>query len=78
MTTNILNSFSLGKLGELIFTRQTPLVAAERHPTLLGSFRTWRERQSAKAELASLSDRELADIGINRQDIPSVVVRGNR
>lgn len=78
MTTNIYNSFSLGKVGTLLFTRQTPMVAAERHPTLLGSLKAWRARQVAKAELASLSDRELADIGVTRQEISSVVVRGQR
>ncbi|MDR3521410.1 MAG: DUF1127 domain-containing protein [Acidocella sp.] len=78
MTTNIYNSFSLGKVGSLLFARQTPMVAAERHPTLLASLKAWRERRAAKAELESLSDRELADIGVTRQEISSVVVRGPR
>ena len=78
MATQNYNSFSLGKVGSLLFVRQTPMFAAKRHPTLLGSLKAWRERRAAKAELASLSDRELADIGISRQDISSVVVRGQR
>ena len=33
----------------------------------------WRHRQQAYAELASLDDRSLADIGIRRSDIPAIV-----
>ncbi|HEV2161810.1 MAG TPA: DUF1127 domain-containing protein [Stellaceae bacterium] len=36
-------------------------------------YATWRERQRAYAELASLDDRSLADIGINRAEIPYVL-----
>ncbi|MDE8347151.1 MAG: DUF1127 domain-containing protein [Acidocella sp.] len=73
MTTNIHNHAALGKFGELLFTRQTPMVAAERHRGLLDSFRAWRERRAAAAELSNLSDRDLADIGLTRQDIPNAV-----
>ena len=34
---------------------------------------TWRKRQQAYAELAQLDDRSLADIGINRAEIPYVL-----
>jgi uncharacterized protein YjiS (DUF1127 family) len=33
----------------------------------------WRRREIARAELESLDDRTLADIGINRSEIPFVV-----
>jgi len=33
----------------------------------------WRQRQIARAELESLDDRTLADIGLRRGDIPLVV-----
>ena len=36
-------------------------------------YATWHERQRAYAELASLDDRSLADIGINRAEIPYVL-----
>lgn len=36
-------------------------------------YATWRERQHAYAELAQLDDRSLADIGINRSEIPYVL-----
>ena len=35
----------------------------------------WRQRQRAYAELASLDDRSLADIGITRSEIPFVLSR---
>jgi uncharacterized protein YjiS (DUF1127 family) len=78
MATNISNHFSLGKLGELLFVRQTPAVAAETHKGLTGWLAEWRNRRSATAELSNLSDRDLADIGLTRQEIPAVVRRGRR
>jgi uncharacterized protein YjiS (DUF1127 family) len=72
------NSFILGKAGSLLFARQTPMVAAERHPGLLASLKAWRDRRAAQAELTNLSDRELADIGVTRQQIPDVILRGQR
>ncbi len=78
MTNNIHNSFTLGKVGAILFARQTPMVAAERHPSVLESIKAWRARRAAQAELNHLSDRELADIGLTRQQIPEVIVRGQR
>jgi uncharacterized protein YjiS (DUF1127 family) len=72
MATNIHNQPSLGKFGELVFSRQTPQVAAERHKGLLDGFKAWRKRRADEAELASLSDRDLADIGLSRGDIGRV------
>jgi uncharacterized protein YjiS (DUF1127 family) len=34
--------------------------------------RTWREYGTAVRELSSLNDRELADLGITRSDIPQI------
>jgi uncharacterized protein YjiS (DUF1127 family) len=73
MATTIHNQPSLGKFGELVFTRQTPQVAAERHKGLLDSFRAWRKRRNAEVELPNLSDRGLADIGSTRGDIGNAV-----
>jgi uncharacterized protein YjiS (DUF1127 family) len=78
MTTNIHNSFTLSKVGAMLFARQTPMVAAERHEGLLSSLKAWRARRAAQAELTNLSDRELADIGLTRQQIPDVIIRGQR
>jgi len=37
---------------------------------LKAQFAAWRQRQKAYAELSSLDDRSLADIGISRSEIP--------
>jgi uncharacterized protein YjiS (DUF1127 family) len=76
MATNISDQLSLGKFSALLFARQTPLVEAERHPSLLAQLNTWRTRRAAEIELSGLSDRELADIGLTRQEIPVVVRKG--
>jgi uncharacterized protein YjiS (DUF1127 family) len=73
MATNIHNQSSLGKFSELLFVRQTPYEAAEKHKSLLDGFKAWRQRRAAEAELASLSDRDLSDIGLTRQGIPAAV-----
>ena len=39
---------------------------------LIAAFRAWRERQAAINELEMMSDRELADIGLNRADVHRV------
>ena len=39
---------------------------------LLGAFRQWRRYNQSLRELNRLGDRELADIGITRGDIPRV------
>jgi uncharacterized protein YjiS (DUF1127 family) len=35
-------------------------------------YQAWRRHESVRRELASLSDRELADIGITRSDIERI------
>jgi uncharacterized protein YjiS (DUF1127 family) len=37
------------------------------------AFANWRRRQRAYDELSALDDRSLADIGIHRSEIPSVI-----
>lgn len=47
---------------------------------LVSNFRAWRTRESVRNELRSLSDRQLADIGISRSEIDAVAMgeaRGN-
>jgi uncharacterized protein YjiS (DUF1127 family) len=73
MSTNMNSRLSLSKFGDLLFARQTPEVAAERHKDMLESFKSWRERRAAERELSRLSERELADIGLTRQGIPEAV-----
>ena len=38
--------------------------------SLSESYKEWRNRQRAYAELSALDDRSLADIGISRGEIP--------
>jgi len=72
------NPLSLGKFGNLLFARQTPVLGTATHKSIFASLSArlgaWRERRAAAAELAGLSDRELADIGVSRQEIPQVVM----
>ena len=44
---------------------------------MLPSLRDWRRFRQAERELASMTDRELTDLGIARADIPDAV-RGRR
>jgi uncharacterized protein YjiS (DUF1127 family) len=73
MSTTIHNHSLLGKLGALFFARQTPFTNAERHNSLLDGFKAWRERRAAIAELERFSDRRLADIGLTRDTIPTMI-----
>jgi len=42
--------------------------------SLFGIVRAWRRYNTSLRELSNLSDRELADIGISRSDIPRIAV----
>jgi uncharacterized protein YjiS (DUF1127 family) len=70
-------ALSLGKFGNLFFTRQPAFAGAETHSSvfsaIVGLFQAWRAQRAAGLELAGLSDRELADIGVSRQNIPTLV-----
>lgn len=39
---------------------------------LIRMFRTWRRYETSVRELSRLGDRELADIGVTRSDIPRI------
>ena len=41
--------------------------------TLLRDYRAWKRREAMRRELLQLTDRDLADMGISRSDIPRVV-----
>jgi uncharacterized protein YjiS (DUF1127 family) len=43
---------------------------------LAARYADWRSRQRAYAELSALDDRDLADIGISRSEIPYLLARG--
>ena len=40
--------------------------------TYWDAFQEWRKREMLRAQLCRLTERELADIGISRSDIPRV------
>jgi len=42
---------------------------------LIRFIRSWKDYNAAQRELGLLSDRELADIGISRSDIPRVALK---
>jgi uncharacterized protein YjiS (DUF1127 family) len=79
MSTSITNKFSSGKFGALIATPETSYAAPRRRKSLKGLFKAWkawRALRAAENELANLSDRDLADIGIVRCEIRRVVRSG--
>jgi uncharacterized protein YjiS (DUF1127 family) len=39
---------------------------------LVGLFRAWRRYETSLRELSRLGDRELADIGVSRSEIPRI------
>lgn len=41
--------------------------------SLISTFRAWQNRSRVSHELSAMSDRQLADIGISRNDIDAVV-----
>ena len=45
---------------------------------LIRLFRTWRNYERSLGELSRLGDRELADIGIVRSDIPRIAWENSR
>jgi uncharacterized protein YjiS (DUF1127 family) len=54
----------------------TGAMPPERNPTMLVAIinflRAWRRYNAGLTELSQLGDRELADIGITRSDIPRI------
>lgn len=45
---------------------------------LIRNYRNWRRYRETVNELSRLSNRELADLGINRGDIPFVARKASR
>lgn len=43
---------------------------------LIRNYRNWREYQNTVSELNRLTNRDLADLGIQRSDIPAVARKG--
>ncbi|WP_158744382.1 DUF1127 domain-containing protein [Acidisphaera sp. L21] len=43
-----------------------------RKPGIVARIRAWLDRQTVLAELSTLSERELADIGLSRAELPRV------
>jgi len=67
-------AFSLGNLSyvDASYDEQpAPPLTSPKH-SVLGWLRQWRQRRQIVAELALMSDRELADIGLSRADLPRV------
>jgi len=74
MSATIQDRGPLGKLASVFFAPQRGYKiaryrTAERHSSLKAGFAIWRARRAVEAELESLSDRELDDIGIARCEI---------
>jgi uncharacterized protein YjiS (DUF1127 family) len=73
------NQTSHFRLFNLLFERQAPVFGAATHHGIFAGlgrhFNAWRERRAAVNELSGLSDRELADIGLTRQEIPDLVYK---
>jgi uncharacterized protein YjiS (DUF1127 family) len=48
--------------------RRSAHSAGNAAPRLFGALREWRRRSKGRAQLATLDDRMLADIGVSRAD----------
>ena len=68
---------NLRQLSEIELLRQANearnAVIASGLQRMLAGFAGWMQRRRAEAELRSLTDRELADIGLTRSEIPFVL-----
>lgn len=66
-----------GFMAAHVLNTVTGLVAADRPASLKVRFQAWRAQRQERAriarELLSYTDRELADLGISRSDIPAIV-----
>jgi uncharacterized protein YjiS (DUF1127 family) len=67
-------AFSLGNLSYIdsSYDEQLPASPATRRRSIFGRLHEWRQRRQVAAELALMTDRELADIGLSRADLPRV------
>ena len=74
-------TFSLGNVSYVDYSYDEPPVIdvkTQNHgfghllTHVMETFAAWRRRQAVVQELAMMSDRELADIGLSRADLPRV------
>lgn len=72
-------AFELPNLTYIDASREEPNLRVVARPgkphglsAWIAAFRAWRERHAAMNELEMMSDRELADIGLNRADVHRV------
>ena len=74
-------TFSLGNASYVDYSYDEPPAAVVKTPSsgiahwlnwAMTAFAEWRRRQAVLQEMAMLSDRELADIGLSRADLPRV------
>jgi uncharacterized protein YjiS (DUF1127 family) len=74
-------TFSLGNTSYVDYLYDEPPVAVVKTPrsgighwlsVAMTAFVAWRRRQAVLQEMAMLSERELADIGLARTDLPRV------
>jgi uncharacterized protein YjiS (DUF1127 family) len=74
-------TFSLGNASYVDYLYDEPPVAVVKTPSsgihhwlsiAVTAFAEWRRRQTVLQEMTMLSDRELADIGLSRTDLPRV------
>lgn len=58
---------------------RAPVAPRKRHglSALLAAFAAWREKRATVRELEAMSDRDLADIGLNRADIGRIFDAGH-
>jgi uncharacterized protein YjiS (DUF1127 family) len=74
-------TFSLGNMSYVDYSYDEPPAIDVKTPShgvghllshVVEAFAAWRRRQAVLQEMAMLSDRELADIGLTRADLPRV------
>jgi uncharacterized protein YjiS (DUF1127 family) len=74
-------TFSLGNLSYVDYSYDEPPATAVKTSSrgvgqllswAVAAFAAWRRRQAVLQEMSMLTDRELADIGLSRADLPRV------
>jgi uncharacterized protein YjiS (DUF1127 family) len=79
--TNHQSAFSLGTTSYVDYSYDEPPVAVVKTPSrgighwlawAMAAVAAWWRRQAVLQEMSMLTDRELADIGLSRADLPRV------
>jgi uncharacterized protein YjiS (DUF1127 family) len=74
-------TFSLGNASYVDYSFDEPPAIVVKEPEsgiaqilrhVVAAFAEWRRRQAVLQEMSMMSDRELADIGLSRADLPRV------